>query len=147
MPQQLKIFDINNKLISINVSQRTFPLKPKCKSKKQKQVQSILTDIYKQESVLEDFIIPKSKLSIDFFIPRLGIVIEVQGKQHINYVSYFHGEKTLFKFQNQQQRDMAKSNWCLINNFELIEINYDDDESTIRRKITGKTTRGDNKVP
>lgn len=53
-------------------------------------------------------------------------LIEVQGKQHYSKSDFFGGE---IGFQSQQERDLLKRNYCLNNNYNLIEIPYQDFES------------------
>jgi very-short-patch-repair endonuclease len=83
--------------------------------------------------VLEDFTIPGSQLSVDFFLPTLGYVIEVQGSQHKKHSDFFHGEKTKLKFAGQMKRDNQKAQWAEQNGFTFIEIVQKDDIDGIRR--------------
>ncbi len=47
-----------------------------------------------------------SRLFFDYFIKDLGVLIEVQGRQHFEFVKHFHGSKdNLFK---QKDRDNLK---------------------------------------
>lgn len=59
-------------------------------------------------------------LEIDIYLPDFKIGIEVQGRQHIEYVPYFH--KTFADFEYQQKRDLIKKELCVKNNIHLYEI-------------------------
>lgn len=59
-------------------------------------------------------------LEIDIYLPDFKIGIEVQGRQHIEYVPYFH--KTQENFEYQLKRDLIKKELCVKNNIHLYEI-------------------------
>ncbi len=68
--------------------------------------------------ILEEFPIPKSKMRVDFFLPKINVVVEVHGRQHFEFVKHFHGTKK--KFLQAKVRDNQKAEWCRLNDFELI---------------------------
>lgn len=57
----------------------------------------------------------------DFYLPYMGIAVEVQGGQHDNYNVFFHKGSKL-NFVGQQKRDEFKDIWCDQNNILLIKI-------------------------
>lgn len=61
-----------------------------------------------------------SRLSFDFYIPKLNIVIEFQGEQHYKPIKKWGGKTRLEK---QQINDQKKRNFCKKNNIKEIEIN------------------------
>lgn len=78
-----------------------------------------------QDIVFEEFPVPKTRLSVDFLNHSKGIVVEVQGNQHIKYVKHFHGGRRT-KYLEQLKRDELKYKFCEANNFVLVEI-YESD--------------------
>jgi len=76
--------------------------------------------LYPSYSILEEFGIPDSRLSLDFFIPSLRLAFEFQGVQHDEFNKHFHGDSGGFK--RQQKRDAQKAAWCDMNDIRLIEI-------------------------
>lgn len=87
----------------------------------------IADDVYSSIKVLFPFdtIIPEyyiqyknNKLFFDFYIKSLGILIEVQGKQHTEFVRHFHGDKE--KFYGQKRRDNLKMEYCENENLTLV---------------------------
>ena len=65
------------------------------------------------------------KLSFDFYIPSLSILIEYQGEYHDGTImksnSYY---QTAEDFESQQKRDSIKKQYAKENNYNLIEIWY-----------------------
>lgn len=93
------------------------------KSKFQAKIKQRLKQQYSLENIYEEVFIPIERFYIDFFIPSRSIVIECQGRQHNKHIKFFH--KTKIEFHKQQNTDRRKREWCLLNNFRLIEI-YDE---------------------
>lgn len=118
----MKLFDINGTLVSVDVRESSFPIKPRSRSILQGQLGEQLIAKYPQQTILEDFIIPGSKLSLDFFIPRLKKAYEVNGDQHYQSIPFFHGAINENKFAKQVNRDIKKAEWCEMNGIDLIEI-------------------------
>lgn len=63
----------------------------------------------------------RGNLTYDFYLPKLNIGIEYQGKQHFEPVSIFGGEDGFLK---GQERDKLKATLSKQNNVPLIYINY-----------------------
>lgn len=61
------------------------------------------------------------KLSYDFYLPDLKILIEYQGQQHYEPVKIFGGEE---QFLIQKQRDKIKKEYAIKNSYTLLEIPY-----------------------
>ena len=76
--------------------------------------------------VFEEFPVAGTKLSLDFYNANKKVAIEVQGKQHVKHVPFFHG-KNKYNFVNQLRRDQDKATFCEINGITLVEI-YEEDE-------------------
>lgn len=70
--------------------------------------------------LLEEFPIPETRLSLDFYMPHHNLAFEFQGVQHDEYNSHFHGDKQ--GFERQKERDERKRLWCELNDITLIEI-------------------------
>lgn len=60
------------------------------------------------------------RLELDFYIEELGIAFEVQGRQHFEFVPFFH--KTYYDFECQQERDEEKRSLCLEAGITLYEV-------------------------
>ena len=61
-------------------------------------------------------------LELDCFNEELRIAVEYNGRQHYEYVPYFHANKEAFL--NQKYRDDMKRRICRDNNIFLIEVPY-----------------------
>ena len=115
------MFDINSNPVIANVDPKKFPIRyGGSLSSIQENVGKKLIDKFKFYNILEEWPIPSSKLTVDFFIPQIGIVIEVDGEQHNKFQKFFHG--TIENFLKQKERDKRKNEWCRINNFQMVRI-------------------------
>lgn len=63
----------------------------------------------------------KRSLPFDFYLPELNICIEYDGYQHFKPVKYFGGEES---FKTIKISDKIKTEYCKINNIQLIRISY-----------------------
>lgn len=79
-----------------------------------------LKALYRTSVILEEFGIPDSRLSLDFFIPNRRLAFEFQGVQHDEYNLFFHNSEA--DFNRQRQRDQEKRDWCAKNRIVLVEI-------------------------
>jgi hypothetical protein len=66
--------------------------------------------------------ITNSNLELDCYCEELRIAIEYNGKQHYEYVPYFHASKDAF--YNTKYRDDIKNKLCCENNVVLITVPY-----------------------
>ena len=114
----MKLIDINDNMVSADVNATHFPLREVSRSGIQNQVGKILKSRFNLYTILEEWTIPSSRLSLDFFIPQRLIAIEVQGEQHKKYSKFFHGSREAF--MQQLNRDKTKADWCEKNDIYLI---------------------------
>ena len=75
------------------------------------------------------------KLYFDFYIKELGIYVEVQGRQHSEFIEHFHTNKEVFL--KQKHRDNLKIKYVQENGKCLIRFNYNEKitKVLIRKKI------------
>lgn len=118
----MRMFDINGKMVKVDIRESRHPVKARSRSLLQGEVGQVLVERFPRQTVLEDFTIPGSRLSVDFFMPNAGIVIEIDGRQHSEYIPFFHGDRNQLKFSDQITRDMKKQQWCDYNSFTMIRI-------------------------
>lgn len=72
---------------------------------------------------------------LDLYISALHIAFEIQGRQHAEFVKYFH--RTREGFARQIQNDVLKARYCEEENITLIVFNHDEqiDITTLNQKI------------
>lgn len=63
-------------------------------------------------------------LTADFYIPDLGIIVEVHGAQHYKFNKHFF--KTEAEFRSAQQNDEIKKEWAELNDLVFIELPYNE---------------------
>ena len=61
-------------------------------------------------------------LELDLYNPELNLCVEINGKQHYEYIPYFHNNKEAFF--NQRYRDEMKKTKCRENGINYIEVPY-----------------------
>ncbi len=64
----------------------------------------------------------RTYLKIDFYVPKYNIFIEFHGKQHYEYIPFFHRAED--SFAKQQERDAQLRKYCKQHKIKLIEIPY-----------------------
>jgi hypothetical protein len=109
--------------MSVEVLPSKYPLRSEqaSKSKSQYLLGRVIQQVYSEQAViLEEFPVIGTRLSLDFFLPNHKIAFEFQGKQHTEFSPHFH--RTRAAFERQQQRDLDKKSWCVLNGIRLIEV-------------------------
>lgn len=92
-----------------------------CKSNLQYECGQLLKQRFPLDSILEEVHLPGcNNLYLDFLIPARRLAFEIHGSQHDKYVPFFH--KTKEGYNASQTRDINKSKWCKLNNFELYVV-------------------------
>lgn len=81
-----------------------------------------------------------NKLEIDCYNAKLKIGLEYQGKQHYEYVPFFH--KSIKDLERQKEHDQIKRDLCRKRGVLLIEIKYTTKLKDIENKIIKKLRRG-----
>jgi hypothetical protein len=83
-----------------------------------------------------------ARLFFDFYIKELGVFVEVQGRQHTQFVKHFHGTKE--KFLAQKYRDNLKIEYvqekdkCLTRFYDTEKIT----KKLVLKKINGAMEKG-----
>ena len=62
-------------------------------------------------------------LLFDFYLPKLNLCIEFDGKQHFECIEYFGG---INGYIRRKENDIIKNGFCNENNIKLLRISYED---------------------
>lgn len=125
----MKLTSPSGKIFNLSKPQRYFvDWNKKSRSKFQFNVKKFLERYWKRDMVFEEFPIPKTRMTLDFFNFSTNVAIEVQGSQHLHYNKFFHGN-TNYKYLTQLKRDQYKFDFCSDFGIVLIEI-YSEEELT-----------------
>jgi hypothetical protein len=116
----MKIELLNGLYEDINLKKYMIKKDGYCKSKFQEEIRNQLIKKYPNDTICEEVYIKGENFFLDFFIPSLGLVVEANGDQHKKHIKFFH--KTKREFNEQLDKDQRKRNWCVLNNFKIIEI-------------------------
>ena len=71
----------------------------------------------------ENVFCKRQYLTVDFYLPDLNLIIEMNGEQHYQYVEHFHTKD--WTFEDQQIRDDTLRAYCKTHKISLLEIKYD----------------------
>jgi hypothetical protein len=112
----------------------------KKKSKYHIRARRVLSELFSGYNILEEVKLPgstashkRSVLYLDFFIPNLMLAVEVHGRQHYEFVPYFHKSKA--GFVRSLARDEDKKDWCELNEIKLIVLSYLNTEDNWRELL------------
>ena len=75
---------------------------------------------FEREKTFSD--LRKNKYRFDFYLPKQNILIEINGAQHYENISFFYKNRTEFK--KAQERDRRKISYALANEIPLYIIPY-----------------------
>lgn len=90
----------------------------------QSDCKDLLYPYWRHDVVCEEFRIPGGRKSLDFLNITKRIAVEVQGRQHSQYVPFMAGSR--MGYADQLKRDLDKARWCEINNITLVEVHPED---------------------
>ena len=90
-------------------------------SKPQKILFDMCCDIYGQNNVYWELMIPDLGQRFDIFIKHLGVAIEFDGRQHTEYVPHFHKDEC--GYIASIKRDSTKSDWANTNGIAIVRFN------------------------
>ena len=85
----------------------------------------------------ENMFCKRHYLTVDFYLPDLNMIIEMNGEQHYQYVEHFHTK--VWTLEDQQIRDDTLRAYCKTHRINLLEIKYD--EIDCIPKILAKTIK------
>lgn len=113
------------KLKTLKGTLKDFPVKPLINwegnslSVFQEKVKAFLYLYWKNDVVCEEFRIVE-RMSLDLFNVSKHVAVEIQGRQHNEYVKHFARSRS--GYEAQLHRDRKKADWCSINQIVLVEI-------------------------
>ena len=106
---------------------REFGVKRKAESRSNAQwkLGRLLCKIYGRNNIFEDYPLPScGNVSWDFWVPHQEVAFEFHGRQHDEFVKFFHGTKA--GFMQQKASDRKKAQIAEENGIKLIIIREGD---------------------
>lgn len=90
------------------------------------EVYSILKKVFPNNVILEEYYVKYkgTRLFFDFYLKDLDCLIEVQGRQHTQFIKHFHGDKD--GYIKSKYRDNLKLEYAQEKNTSLVRIYYDE---------------------
>jgi len=85
------------------------------------EARQLLAGFYPLDRRLEEVVLPGTNgLRADFLVPSRRLVVEVQGRQHGEYVPHFHRDAA--GYLRSVGRDDRKRRWAELNGFRHVEL-------------------------
>lgn len=137
----MKTFGNDGKVYIINLEKNSVNEDCEKKSSLHKDAKNLIKKCLPYCTIYEEVILTGCNgvggrpLRVDFLIPDIRVIIEVNGKQHYEHVKHFHKSKS--NFDIYKKNDEIKTNWAEINNITLIELPYNEKKNW-EKIINGK---------
>ena len=105
-------------------------------SKQSDQVYLYLKEIFPQATVKSEYHVnfKGKRLFFDFYMSQYNIVVEVQGRQHYEFIKHFHGDWD--GYNKSKLRDNLKIEYVDLNGLTLVIVDYN--EKIDRIKLLNK---------
>lgn len=90
---------------------------------------TLIQEKFKGYQIMEEMKIRGANLRglyLDFYVPNLQLAVEVNGRQHYEFVKHFH--KGRQGWIDSLKRDRLKREWCELNDIQLITFKYSEEE-------------------
>jgi len=131
----MKFFDTRGREHSVDIRPSRWQRRElgEGRGKFQTEVGDVLAELYPGDVICEEFPCSGENLTLDFFVPRKKVAGEVQGRQHRQFVQFFHGDKD--GFERQQKRDSRKDEWCELNNIRLVKIDTGTKRENVKKLL------------
>ena len=135
----MRLYNIKGKLQSRLVTKYLIKWNKKSRSKIQFKVKQFLRSYWENHIVYEEFPVYGSRMKVDILNATKKIAVEVNGRQHSSFNSFFH-KNSRQNYLNSIKRDCQKADWLEKNGFTLIEIEEEEvsqlsEEFIIKNKI------------
>lgn len=98
------------------------------------EVRALLHELYPSDRLLEEVPLPGcGGLFADFFLPQRKLLVEAHGRQHYEYINFFHEDA--MGFMKSKKRDANKAEWCRINSITLVICSYAESKDVWKKSI------------
>jgi hypothetical protein len=94
-------------------------------SKIASKVHTTLKELFPLEIIVEEYYVKYKgvQLFFDFYLKGLGLLFEIQGRQHYEFVKHFHG--TIDGLNSQRRRDNLKKEYVSLHKDLTLVYFYD----------------------
>lgn len=117
----MKFFKLNSdKLVNVNIFDYKLDFNKIEGSKPEIAIKKFLKPYWSNDLVLEEFIIPGSRLRVDIININKKIALEVSPSGTHSFSKFFH--KNLVVFGQRLKKEIDKENWCIKNGFIYVEL-------------------------
>ena len=122
----------NDNLVNVNVFNYKLNFDKIQGSRPEVAVKKFLKPFWSNDLVLEEFMIPGSRLRIDIVNINKMIVCEVSPASTHSFNKFFHGNRATFFLRLRAEMD--KENWCINNGFKYVDLG-DEELANLTQKM------------
>lgn len=124
----MRLLNIYGRLERRNVNKYLIKWDNPSRSKIQFKTKQFLKKYWSSSIVYEEFPVYGSRMKVDILNATRKIAIEVNGAQHSKFNKFFHSNSRI-NYLNSIKRDFKKLEWLESNDYNLIEIDYNEIDS------------------
>ena len=117
----MRFIDLQGREHNKSIDKYKYATRTISKSRGQRELGENLEALFPRLTILEEFPCFGTRLTLDYYLPTLGIAFEFDGIQHEEYNEFFHGGNRS-NFAKGQMNDVKKDQWCIGNTIKLIRI-------------------------
>ncbi len=117
----MQLLNIAGRKVRVNLAPYSVQWDAPSLSKPQFLLKQFLKQYWVTDHVVEEMLIPGTKLRADFINFSRNILLEMSGKQHFIFNKHYHNNDRL-KFLKGIKNDEKKKNWASMNALKFVEI-------------------------
>lgn len=122
----------SDKIVNVNIFNYRLDFNKIQGSRPEVAVKKFLKPYWSNDLVLEEFIIPGSRLRIDIVNISKMIVLEVSPASTHSFNKFFH--KNVAVFADRLKKEIFKRDWCIKHKFNYIELE-DEELANLTKKM------------
>lgn len=122
----------SDKIVNVNIFEYKLDFDNIIGSRPEIKVKTFLKPYWSGDLVLQEFIIPGSRLRIDIVNINKMIVVEVSPASTHSFNKFFH--KNVAVFAGRLKKEIFKQEWCINNGFNYVELG-DEELANLTKKM------------
>jgi hypothetical protein len=122
----------SDKIANVNIFNYKLDFNDITGSKPEVAVKTFLKPFWSKDLVLDEFVIPGSRLRVDILNISKKVAIEVSPASTHSFNKFFHGNIAVFA--QRLKKEISKEQWCIKHGFQYIELG-DEELANLTKKM------------